>query len=297
LLAAVLAIPAAPSQAAIEVAPVAGSAQAETVDSPDLLVRKGRGSGGRRSLSGGKGGGSRRSSSSRKGRSGFKSSGSRMKRGSKKPRGGWSKSNKGRSSPSMRDSSNRYSRSRQGSRNQRNRNVNRRGDRDFNRRNTRRAYNRGYRRGYGRANRNWRRYHRGYRYRGGWARAGWGYARPWNYGWYGGWSSPSWGWWGANAAVWGITSLANAAIINSAVDNAVESRTEVIVVPNTDYELYYGSVQPSSDDSVTFLVKADDGDYEISADCNAGTIDGLQPGNAAEAELLNAACQVAFGSV
>ena len=95
--------------------------------------------------SGGKRGGSRRGSSSRKGRSGFKSSGSRMKRGSKKPRGGWSKRNKSRSSPSMRGSSNRYGGSRQGRRNQRNRNVNRRGGRDFNRRNNRRAYNRGYR--------------------------------------------------------------------------------------------------------------------------------------------------------
>ncbi|MBC1259958.1 hypothetical protein FQK07_01505 [Synechococcus sp. BSF8S] len=155
----------------------------------------------------------------------------------------------------------------------------------------RRGYN------YNRANNNWRRYNSGYRYRGGWARPGWGYARPWNHGWYGGWSRPNWGWWGASAAVWGVTTLATAAIINSSVDNAVTTKTEYIVVPNTDYQLYYGSVQPTNDDSVTFLVKAGDGDYQITADCKAGTLNGQQPGNASEAELLNAVCQVAFGSV
>jgi hypothetical protein len=30
----------------------------------------------------------------------------------------------------------------------------------------------------------------------GWARPGWGYARPWNVGWYGGFGAPAWGWWG-----------------------------------------------------------------------------------------------------
>lgn len=75
------------------------------------------------------------------------------------------------------------------------------------------------------------------------------------------------------------------------------TKTEYIVVPNTDYQLYYGSVQPTNDDSVTFLVKAGDGDYQITADCKAGTLNGQQPGNASEAELLNAVCQVAFGSV
>ncbi len=249
-----------------------------------------------------------------------------MNRGSKQPRSGWSKSSKSKRGPSMNRSkrnnakrnSNRSGNrttnrntnrnvNRNTSRNT-NRNVNRNSNRngsrgrDYNRAGNRgraynRGYNRGYRRGYNRANNNWRRYDNRYRYRGGWARPGWGYARPWNYGWYGGRYSSSWGWWGASAATWGITTLATAAIINSAVDNAVSTKTEVIVVPNTDYELYYGSIQPTNDDDVTFLVKADDGDYQISADCKAGTIDGQPPSNASEAELLNAACQVAFGSV
>jgi hypothetical protein len=47
---------------------------------------------------------------------------------------------------------------------------------------------------------------------------------------------------------------------------------------------------------VSFAVTADGNTYQLSADCNAGTINGQQPSNASEAELLNAACQVAFGS-
>jgi hypothetical protein len=130
----------------------------------------------------------------------------------------------------------------------------------------------------------------------GWARPGWGVARPWNYGWYGGWSTPAWGWWGARAALWGVGTLATAAIINNAVDDAISDNTTTIVVPNSDYSLYYGSVQPSGQSAVSFVVQADGNDYQLSADCNAGTIDGDEPKTAAQAELLNAACQVAFGS-
>ena len=131
----------------------------------------------------------------------------------------------------------------------------------------------------------------------GWARPGWGYARPWNYGWYGGWASPSWGWWGASAAAWGVTTLATAAIINAAVDDAVSSHTTTIVVPNTDYRLLYGSVEPLNEESVSFSVESGDREVAMNADCKRGTLDGRNPSTAQEAELLNAACQVAFGDV
>ncbi|MBM5824768.1 MAG: hypothetical protein FJ054_05270 [Cyanobacteria bacterium M_surface_10_m2_119] len=131
----------------------------------------------------------------------------------------------------------------------------------------------------------------------GWARPGWGYARPWNYGWYGGWASPSWGWWGASAAAWGVTTLATAAIINAAVDDAVNSHTTTIVVPNTDYRLLYGSVEPLNEQSVSFSVESGDREVAMNADCRQGTLDGRNPSTAQEAELLNAACQVAFGDV
>lgn len=130
----------------------------------------------------------------------------------------------------------------------------------------------------------------------GWARPGWGVARPWNWGWYGGWSTPTWGWWGASAAAWGIGTLATAAIINDAVNNAVSQNVTYIVVPNTGYELQYGTIQPYGNYSVSFVVTANGTSYQLNADCNAGAINGRQPNSAQEAELLNAACQVAYGN-
>jgi hypothetical protein len=130
----------------------------------------------------------------------------------------------------------------------------------------------------------------------GWARAGWGVARPWNWGWYGGWSNPPWGWWGARAAAWGVGSLATAALINAAVDDAVQVQQTYIVVPNTDYQLLYGTVQPSAGTTITFVVRAGGTDYQITADCQRGLMNNREPADAQEAELLNAACQVAFGN-
>lgn len=130
----------------------------------------------------------------------------------------------------------------------------------------------------------------------GWARPGWGLARPWATGWYGGWATPAWGWWGARAAAWGVGTLATAAIINDAVDAAVDNQTTYIVVPNTSYQLLYGTVQPSGTDGVSFDVTADGSTYQLSADCKSGMLNGREPNTAQEAELLNAACQVAYGS-
>jgi hypothetical protein len=77
----------------------------------------------------------------------------------------------------------------------------------------------------------------------------------------------------------------------------VESNTTYIVVPNTSYQLLHGSVQPVGSSSVSFAVTTADGTYQLTADCSNGLIDGRPPETADEAELLNAACQVAFGSV
>jgi hypothetical protein len=130
----------------------------------------------------------------------------------------------------------------------------------------------------------------------GWARPGWGVARPWNWGWYGLGNSPPWGWWGARAAAWGIGTLATAAVINAAVDDAVNDNVTYIVVPDTGYQLLYGTVQPSGSSGVTFVVRADGSDYQLTADCQQGLINGREPSDASEAQLLNAACQVAFGN-
>jgi hypothetical protein len=117
------------------------------------------------------------------------------------------------------------------------RDVNRNVNRDLNR-NVNRNINRN-------VNRNWdRRVNiNNVNERLGWARPGWGVARPWNHGWYGGWSTPTWGWWGARAAAWGVSTLATAAIINDAANNAVDNNTTYIVVPNSNYQLVLGSVQ------------------------------------------------------
>jgi hypothetical protein len=129
----------------------------------------------------------------------------------------------------------------------------------------------------------------------GWARPGWGVARPWNWGWYGGWSNPPWGWWGARAAAWGIGTLATAAVVNAAVNDAVANDVTYIVVPNSSYQLQFGTVQPYGNASVSFVVTADGTSWQLSADCNAGTLNGREPNSSQEAELLNAACQVAYG--
>lgn len=130
----------------------------------------------------------------------------------------------------------------------------------------------------------------------GWARPGWGVARPWTWGWYGGWSNPPWGWWGARAAAWGVGTLATAALINAAVDEAVAEQQTTIVVPNTDYRLLYGTVEPSGGTTITFVVQAAGADDQLSADCQRGLINNREPSSAQLAELLNAACQVAFGT-
>ncbi|MFO8238352.1 MAG: hypothetical protein R6U00_08930, partial [Prochlorococcaceae cyanobacterium] len=67
--------------------------------------------------------------------------------------------------------------------------------------------------------------------------------------------------------------------------------------PNTDYRLLYGTVEPVNDQSVRFAVDTGGGETYFDADCNRGTLNGRNPTSASEAELLNAACQVAFGSV
>jgi hypothetical protein len=86
-------------------------------------------------------------------------------------------------------------------------------------------------------------------------------------------------------------------VINNAVDDAINDQVSYIVVPDTSYQLLYGSVSPVGSQSVSFAVTADGSTYQLTADCQAGTLDGRTPSSAAEAQLLNAACQVAFGSV
>ena len=281
VLAGLLTLPALPADAAQQLLEPPGS----QAGAQELIAKGGRGGGGGRA-GGSRGGGGVSRSRASKGASGFKSSGSSLNRGSKKPSGGWTSKANQKGGPSLdkrKGSDSRQASKGDGRRDDRSGNRDKRQDDRWDRRDDRwddRA-------------KHWDRWDN----YPGWARPGWGYARPWNYGWYGGWATPGWGWWGASAAAWGVTSLATAAIINAAVDDAVESHTTTIVVPNTDYRLLYGSVEPVNDQTVSFSIESGDREVALNADCKRGTLDGRNPSTSQEAELLNTACQVAFGDV
>jgi hypothetical protein len=282
------------------------AAQQQPAPSPataaaDWLARggggRGGGGGGARAGGGGGnrgGGGGHRSGGGQRGQTGFQNAGGGLNRGSNRPTGGWSdRVGSDRARPSI----DRPVSNRDGSRDLTNRDLT---NRDLGNRSVDRNIDRNINRNFdANINRDWGRsidigdvnlYP-------GWARPGWGVARPWNWGWYGGWATPTWGWWGARAAAWGIGTLATAAIINDAVDNAVSNQVSYIVVPNSNYQLLYGTVSPSGSNGVSFDVTANGSTYRLTADCKAGTLNGREPSAAAEAELLNAACQVAYGSV
>jgi|LakMenEpi03Aug12_release.lakeMendotaPanAssembly.Ray.scaffolds.fasta_scaffold207116_2 hypothetical protein len=130
-----------------------------------------------------------------------------------------------------------------------------------------------------------------------WARPGWGALRPWDHGWYGTRSFTPWTWWGARSRAWGTTSLASRASINKAVDNAINNYIPYIIVPKTNYKLLYGTELPSGGELVSFVVQVNSTDYQLNANCKKGTLNDKEPINIEEAELLNAACQVAYGPV
>lgn len=116
----------------------------------------------------------------------------------------------------------------------------------------------------------------------GWANGGYWAARPWPCGWYG-------------AAPWGVAGLATAAAITSSVNAAAAQQSTVIVVPQTSYQLNYASVVAMEPDSVRFSWSGAGGTQQASGSCRQGTLNNV-PATAANAQLLNAACVVAYGS-
>lgn len=224
---------------------------------------------------------------------GFASAGSGLNRGTSRPSGGWSsRVPADRATPSLNRGG--FAQRNGGFDGGINRDFNRDVNRDVNRnvnRDVSRNVNRNITRNWG-GNVNLA----GVNLYPGWARPGWAVARPWSYGWYGGWARPAWGWWGARAAAWGITTLATASVINAAVNSAVQNQVSYIVVPETDLQLLYGTVQPSGSNGVSFLVTDNGNSFRLTADCQEGTLNGTVPSSAAEAELVNAACQVAYGA-
>jgi hypothetical protein len=92
------------------------------------------------------------------------------------------------------------------------------------------------------------------------------------------------GWWGVRSAAWGLRSLATAAVINNAVNDAIAASQ------------VFNSVQTSGNQVVYFVVSDGVESRQLSADCSSGTLGGQEPSDASEAQSLNAACQVAFGA-
>ena len=127
-----------------------------------------------------------------------------------------------------------------------------------------------------------------------WSNGGYWNSRPWNTGWYRG--AGSWGWWGTSAAAWGVAGLATGAVIGGLVNAAANQQSPVIVVPNTGYELNYGSVEGVGSYGVSFNYLVNGSQLMGAANCQQGLLNGQIPTNASQAQLLNAVCQVAYGN-
>ena len=146
---------------------------------------------------------------------------------------------------------------------------------------------------------NWRGDNWGNRWNGGWNnnwRNGgfWG-DRQWSYGWYN-WSPDTWGWWGNNSAAWGLAGLATGAVITDLVNDASDQQSPMIEVPDSNYQLNYGTVDAVGNSGANFSYSvASSPPVQGGANCQEGLLDGQVPSSAAQAQLLNAACQVAYG--
>jgi len=112
----------------------------------------------------------------------------------------------------------------------------------------------------------------------------------WNDGWRNG------GYWGANAAAWGVASLATGAVIGGLVNAASAQQSPVFLVPNTSYQLNYGSVEAVGSTGVSFTYGVNGTQLLGAANCQQGLLNGQIPTDADQAQLLNAVCQVAYGS-
>ena len=119
---------------------------------------------------------------------------------------------------------------------------------------------------------------------GGWATGGYWATRPWPYGWYG--TAP---------LAWGVAGMACAAAITNSVNAAAAQQSTVIVVPQTGFQLNYASVKAIDPDSVSFTWTNGALSQAASGNCRQGSLNGA-PATAANANLLNAACVVAYGN-
>ncbi|MFM8525952.1 MAG: hypothetical protein ACKOCM_10085, partial [Cyanobacteriota bacterium] len=128
-----------------------------------------------------------------------------------------------------------------------------------------------------------------------WADGGYWGSRPWGYGWYA-WTPDSWSWWGGNSLGWGLAALATGEVITDLVNQASAQQSPVINVPDSPYQLNYGSVDAVGNSGADFSYGVSGSPpVKGAVNCQAGLLDGQVPSSAAQAQLLNAACQVAYG--
>ena len=129
-----------------------------------------------------------------------------------------------------------------------------------------------------------------------WANGGYWGSRPWGYGWYS-WSPVSWGWWGGSSLGWGLATLAGTEVITDLVNDASAQQSPVIDVPDSSYQLNYATVDSVGSSGADFsYAVASSPPVKGAANCQQGLLDGQVPSTAAQAQLLNAACQVAYGA-
>ena len=81
------------------------------------------------------------------------------------------------------------------------------------------------------------------------------------------------------------------------VNQAAAQQSALITVPQSTYTLNYGSVEAVGSQGASFFYSVDGGTQLFgAANCQAGLVHGQPPASAAEAQLLNTVCQVAYGA-
>lgn len=81
------------------------------------------------------------------------------------------------------------------------------------------------------------------------------------------------------------------------MNQAAAQQSAVITVPQTTYTFNYGSVEAVGSQGASFFYSVDGGPQLFGgANCAAGLVDGQPPASAAQAQLLNAVCQVTYGA-
>ena len=74
------------------------------------------------------------------------------------------------------------------------------------------------------------------------------------------------------------------------VNSSQQSNSSTIVVPETDYQLNYGSVGSE----INFNYQIDGQTLTGTADCQRGLLNGTFPRDESQAHLLNAVCHIRY---